>query len=450
MKRLCALLCALLMLCSLAACGAENAPPETEDPPPETAEPDGGDVIIIEPTETEPPADTPEPTPPPEPTPVPVMAPIDPLEIPDGLADFLVSFNYGYSDRQGGREYDCENCVDVRANILAQMVTSASCVDYSLYPGEQPVFHWADGTTDPQNMAGEGGNYGEFDPAQVEWIAENILHITEKDYRAVLSRCTVSGAFYLDKNTEGEERFFISVPKANEPNGMVRVLSASSDGTRFELVYDYLIKPNYYQNCYLAVAELREIDGVRYWTLRSQTAKVPDYAPEPAPELFALLTDLFYLNDADGMNHAVLRISEDGSFRGSYEGRELDILSDEFDEIDYYSEFEGHFANPTRINPWTYTVELQDIRYLDEAEEFIITDETGWRVLNVSSRAYGLDGAWVFRIYIPGAPYYRLPQSFAAWYGNTVELANSPVELPTWGFWNPVDGSAFGTVQLQD
>ena len=444
-QRVLALLCALLMLPALAACG-EAKPAESEAPPTEQATPeptpDDSELIVIEPEQTPLPVVTPAPTP------IPVMAPIEPEEIPEGLDAFLNRFNYGYTDRMGGKEYDSENCVDVRANILAQLVTSASCVDFSLYPGRAPVFHWNDGTIDPQNMAGEGGSYGEFDPAQIEWIAENILHISEKDYRAVLSRCTVSGTFYVDQNDAGQERFYLSVPTVSEPNTLVRPISVESDGVRYELVYDYLMQPNYYLGSFFAVAELREIEGETYWTLCSQTARLPEEESRPAPELFALLGDTFYLNDADGLNHTELHIAEDGSFYGSYQGRELDLLGEDFDEIAYYSEFEGRFTNPKRINAYTYTIELQEIRYLDETEEFIITDELGRRILNVSSTAFGLDGAWVFTIYRPGAPYYRLPGSFTAWYLNSVAVDNYPLELPTWGLWNSTDGSAFGTVAV--
>ena len=203
-QRVLALLCALLMLPALAACG-EAKPAESEAPPTEQATPeptpDDSELIVIEPEQTPLPVVTPAPTP------IPVMAPIEPEEIPEGLDAFLNRFNYGYTDRMGGKEYDSKNCVDVRANILAQLVTSASCVDFSLYPGRAPVFHWNDGTIDPQNMAGEGGSYGEFDPAQIEWIAENILHISEKDYRAVLSRCTVRAPSTWIRTTRGRSAF---------------------------------------------------------------------------------------------------------------------------------------------------------------------------------------------------------------------------------------------------
>ena len=71
-QRVLALLCALLMLPALAACG-EAKPAESEAPPTEQATPeptpDDSELIVIEPEQSPLPVVTPEPTP------IPVMAP---------------------------------------------------------------------------------------------------------------------------------------------------------------------------------------------------------------------------------------------------------------------------------------------------------------------------------------------------------------------------------------
>lgn len=443
--RLCALFL-LLMLLLLAACGSAEDPGWGTDPQ-DTREADGREGIVVEPTDTEVSAGTPEPTP--EPTPIPVMAPIGLDEVPEGLDAFLIRFDYGYSDREGGKEFDCENCVDVRANLLAQLVTSASCADFSLYPGEQPVFHWNDGSHDPQGWDQETGFYAEFDPEQVAWVAENIFHISETEYRALLGRCMNSNTFYAARNQAGQERFFVPIPAVDGPNTLVRYESAQFDGSRYEIVYHNLMEPSYYLDSYLAVVEQREIDGQLYWTLLRQTEEIPEPEPEDAPELFGLLIDSFYLDGDFGAWRTELTILEDGSFSGRYQETAFGDSGEGYDETIYYADFEGRFTHPQKINPYTYSIELDELRYLDRMEDVIAEEEDGWRILYRYATAVGVEGGRIFYVYMPGAPFYKLPESFRAWYLGTAALDGDPLELPTWGMMNGAGGQGFATLVIR-
>lgn len=438
-QSVCALLCTLLMLLSLAACGQREAPPaETAAPTPEPEE-----IILVSPDPEPAPEMTPEPRP--EPTPEPVMAPIDVAELPESLGDFLCAFDYGYSDREKGREFDSKNCVDVRANLVSQLVNSAPCVDYSLYPGTAPVYHWNDGTRDPQNLAGDSGNYAEYDPAQIQWIAENIFNLSHSDYQAVLDRCLNSGGFYKGANADGEERFFAALRKTGEQHTLVRYESASTDGRRYEIVYDYLSWPNIYEGSWAAELELRQIDGEDYWALYRHTAELPDFEPCDAPELFSLLTEPFVFTDDMGNWSTTLTIAEDGSFTGSYHDNELGDSGEDYDQTIYYADFEGRFVNPRQINPYTYTVELAVLNYLDYTLDYIVEEDDGWRVLYRYSDAAGLEDSQLFYIYAPEAPVYKLPRGFLDWYGYAEAIDAYTLGLPGWGLMNAAGGQGFGS-----
>ena len=430
-------LCVLTLVLALAACGqGEARPAETAlpSPAPETEE-----IPVVTPTPE------PTPSPVPEPTPEPVLLAIDPQELPESLGEFLCRFNEGYTDRAGGREFDSENVVDVRANLLNQIVCAYPCVDFDRYPVEAPVFHWGDGTSDPMNWAGDAGYYAEFEPDAVRWIAQQVFHLSDADYRAVLDRCLFSGAFYQGENAAGEERFFLPIRTAGAQRSLVHVESAQTDGEHYELVYDYLLWPNQYLGSYAATLERRESDGVPYWSLCRQTAQLPVDEPVDAPELFALLTEPFVLSNGVDSWWTELTVAEDGSFTGSYVDNDPDENGDDYDQVIYYADFTGRFVNPQRINAYTYSIELQDLMYLDYTPDYIIEEDDGWRVLYRYADAVGLEGSGTFYFYAPGAPVYKLPESFVSWYGCTKALSDYDLELPGWGLMNRAEGQGFAS-----
>lgn len=435
LKKLTVAILLLSLFCSLCACGETALPAPTDAPAPPT------DTV---PTAAPEPISAPTPDPVPEPTPEPELLEIDAQTLPASLSDFLCRFDYGYSDRMDGREFDSRNCVDVRANLLAQLVCSAPCVDYSLYPVVQPVYHWADGTADPHEKTDGAGYYAEFDPEAVRWIAQEIFRLSDGDYAAVLARCINSGTFYLDKNADGEERYFIPVLYLTAPNALVLYGSARSDGTRYEIEYDYLLRPYTYIGSYSAELELREIGGKEYWTLLRHTEDTAVYEPEEAPELFAQLSEPFYLSGADGWQ-TELSIEPDGSFRGSYRYLELLDNGEDCDQILHYADFAGRFVNPTKTGPYTYSVELAELYDPDEVLDYIVEEEDGWRILYRHEEAYGLQNSTLFCLYAPGAPLYKLPSAFRAWYGATVPLNEYTLALPGWGLMNVSEGYGFAS-----
>lgn len=436
---------ALLMLLCLAACGAKGTEPAFSPEPAPSAEPETVEIPLVSP-EAEPDV-SPEPAPDtePEPTPEPPLAATDPAELPDSLIEFLCRFDDGYTDRAGGRDFDSANAVDVRANLLAQIVCALPCVDFSRYPVEPPVYHWGDGSIDPQNWAGAAGCYAEFDPASVRWVAQNVFRLSEGDTEAVLERCFYSGAFYEGQNADGKDRFFLPVRYENAPNSLIRVESAQSNGTRYELVYDYLLRPREYVGSYEASLELKQGENGSYWSLSRQTAHISVEESADDPELFARLTEPFIFSDGLDVWRTELTIAPDGSFSGFYEDYGITENGEDYDQTVYYADFEGRLVHPKRLNAFTWSAELESLNYPDYTMDYIVEEEDGWRILYRYADAVGLENCKTVYFYASGAPVYRLPESFISWYVCIRPLEDSDLALPGWGMMNGEDGQGFAS-----
>lgn len=437
-KRGLALLMAALLL--LSACAAPAPQPAVTAAP--TAPPTEPAAETAAPS----PEPTPEPTPEPRPEPTPEPVPIGVEELPDSLLRFLATFDWGYTDRRNGREFDSENCVDVPANILAQIVANRSCVDFSLYPVAQPVYHAWDGTVDPQGWGEQSRCYAEFDPEAVAWIAENVFHLAESDYRGVLQRCLQSGAFYQDVNAEGQERFFLAGQNLNGSGITVHPESASSNGRLYRIRYDCLLWPNEWIGSYDAELELRESEGVEYWALYRHTEAAPGFDTRAAPELFPAMAGVYLLQGEQGEWSTELTVYDDGSFTGRYLDRGLEESGEDYDQVISFADFEGRFGSPRQTGLYSYTMELQELYYLDVTEDFIVEEDGGWRVLYRYGYAIGLENSRLFQVYAPGAPVYKLPESFVAWYRAASGMDGYTLSLPGWGLMNGEEGQGFAGV----
>ena len=89
------------------------------------------------------------------------------------------------------------------------------------------------------------------------------------------------------------------------------------------------------------------------------------------------------------------------------------------------------------------SAELESLSYLDYMQDFTVEEEDGWRILYRYADAAGLEGCKTVYFYAPGAPVYRLPESFISWYGCIRPLEDSDLALPGWGMMNGEDGQGF-------
>lgn len=100
-------------------------------------------------------------------------------------------------------------------------------------------------------------------------------------------------------------------------------------------------------------------------------------------------------------------IEKDGFFTGLYNDSDMGAATC------YSSSYTGHFTNLTKINEYTYTMELADISY----KETVGTEEIVDNVRYIYVGSYCLGTADTFTIYLPGTPLTELPEGIEFWIG---------------------------------
>ena len=78
----------------------------------------------------------------------------------------------------------------------------------------------------------------------------------------------------------------------------------------------------------------------------------------------------FYFASGAGAWSTVLTIEEDGSFWGEYS--DANMGSREY----YLSNFEGQFAEPVKVNDYTYSMRIAELTYAEEVGKEELRDDT--------------------------------------------------------------------------
>lgn len=107
-------------------------------------------------------------------------------------------------------------------------------------------------------------------------------------------------------------------------------------------------------------------------------------------------------------------IEKDGFFTGLYNDSDMGDSGGGYEDgTCYSSSYTGHFTNLTKINEYTYTMELEDISY----EETVGTEEIVDNVRYIYMGSYCLGTADTLTIYLPGTPLTELPEGIEFWIG---------------------------------
>lgn len=141
-----------------------------------------------------------------------------------------------------------------------------------------------------------------------------------------------------------------------------------------------------------------------------------------------------------------LDIREDGSFSGSYHDSDMGDTSDEYPKgTYYYSRFRGKFEDPVKINEYTYSTKIVDIRLDDEPGKEEIKDEMRY----VYSEAYGINDAEEIYIFLPGAPVKDLPKEFVRWAYSLGDQEAPDEKLPFYGLYNVTPQFGFSSYEIE-
>lgn len=154
-----------------------------------------------------------------------------------------------------------------------------------------------------------------------------------------------------------------------------------------------------------------------------------------AETLFSSLPAPFVFASGVGAWDTQVTIAPDGSFTGSYHDADMGVTGDGYPNgTEYICEFTGQFSQPTKVDDFTWSVQLESLSYDGVPGNGMIRDGIRY----VCSTPYGVEGGDEFLIYLPGAPVADLPEEFCNWVGTQLsdENGNRADTLPFFGLYN--------------
>ena len=151
----------------------------------------------------------------------------------------------------------------------------------------------------------------------------------------------------------------------------------------------------------------------------------------------------FWFGSGVGGWCTVLYIHEDGTFEGTYHDSEMGDIGEEYPNGSMYlSNFTGKFSNPEKVNNYTYSFRIEELKLGQETE----TEEIIEGVRYIYSDPYGLDEAENILIYLPEAPIGELPEEFMTWVRQA--LTDGAEKLPFYALYNETPGYGFSSSAL--
>lgn len=167
---------------------------------------------------------------------------------------------------------------------------------------------------------------------------------------------------------------------------------------------------------------------------------------------FGDITDKTFYLSGTGTWNTMLHINDDGSFEGEHIAvrRGTAYISEAHPGgTADYCEFSGAFGDLEKVDAYTYKTKLISIEYAGTlGEEKLIND-----TLYIYSTAYGLDGGEEFYIYLPGAKWDNLPESykqFVGYYSWSPYMESEPTDLEDYGLYNINGGFGFSSYKYSE
>lgn len=144
----------------------------------------------------------------------------------------------------------------------------------------------------------------------------------------------------------------------------------------------------------------------------SEDQKNPEVQETQDENIFAKLPSQFTFSSGAGAWATTFELSPDGTFTGQYHDSNMGDSGPGYENgTVYISQFSGKFADPQKVDDYSYTMKLDHLDVQGTAGEEYIEDNVRY----ICSEAYGFDDADTFMIYLPGCPLENLPEEFLAW-----------------------------------
>ena len=153
----------------------------------------------------------------------------------------------------------------------------------------------------------------------------------------------------------------------------------------------------------------------------------------------------FLFSSGAGGWGTTLTIKEDGSFAGEYHDGEMGVRSDAYPNgTRYQCSFSGQLAEPEKINEYTYSMQIKEINYAQEAGTQEIIDG----VLYIYDKPYGLENTDELLVYMQGSPLAELPDEFRSWVGYYDLAYTEETQLPFYALYNEPEQCGFSSYDV--
>ena len=140
--------------------------------------------------------------------------------------------------------------------------------------------------------------------------------------------------------------------------------------------------------------------------------------PEDLPESFTMSSGVGAW--ASGIN-----IKPDGTFTASFHDSNYESSS--------VSSGSGTFKNIEQVDKYTYTMELDTLKYDDEIGK-VVANDNGYKT--TFTELYGIAGGTTFTVYLPGAPTADMPEGMQNWLGFHYYSVPIPEALDCYAIYN--------------
>lgn len=155
----------------------------------------------------------------------------------------------------------------------------------------------------------------------------------------------------------------------------------------------------------------------------------------------------FWFSSGAGGWATIMTVKADGSFSGQFFDGDLGVTGDGYPNgTMFLCDFTGQFTQPVKVNEYTYSMQILELNYAEEAGKEEIKDG----MLYCYTDVYGLEEAEDILIYLSGAPLAELPEEFRSWVGYYDLSYTTDTELPFYALNNEALQYGFSSYDIVD
>ncbi len=203
-------------------------------------------------------------------TPADAAFPFEDPSMEESLDRFINTFARYYTVNHGAEwKYDCNSAADGSGNILACIVTPASCVDWRLFSEIPEEDRFIEKTNDPKGWAAESNAYYVFEAEIAEMIARELFYVSDTDIDRLIRQGEEDRCFY-----QYGDRFYTVYEGGTDAEVKISHRTVRPDGEKYKVSFDTAIISQSYEDglcysLYSCTAEMayKSVAGRYYWSL---------------------------------------------------------------------------------------------------------------------------------------------------------------------------------------